>query len=133
MVFCLMISWMSSWKSENILQFNTSWLVSLQLWYYFRLCFSFSFSGYDLTLIKKSHILNCYLFLQKFLFKTKTYKLVVGKYRKSYQCFLTCVLFNKVSLVIHMGKFYVLQFYIEKKFVFAPRNSGGGWANYIST
>ena len=31
---------------------------------YFRLCFSFSCSGYDLTLIKKSHTLNFYsLFL----------------------------------------------------------------------
>ena len=29
---------------------------------YFRLCFSFSCSGYDLTLIKKSHTLNSYLF-----------------------------------------------------------------------
>ena len=29
---------------------------------YFRLCFSFSCSGYDLTLIKKSHTLNFYLF-----------------------------------------------------------------------
>ena len=27
------------------------------------------------TLIKKSHTLNCYSFLQKFLLKTKTYKL----------------------------------------------------------
>ena len=35
-------------------------------WDYFRLCFSFSCSGYDLTLIKKSHVLNNYLFLQKY-------------------------------------------------------------------
>ena len=39
---------------------------------YFRLCFSFSCSGYDLTLIKKSHTLNLYSFLLKFLFKNKT-------------------------------------------------------------
>ena len=32
--------------------------------------------GYDLTLIKKSHTLNVYSFLQKFLLKTKNYKLV---------------------------------------------------------
>ena len=44
---------------------------------YFRLCFSFSCSGYDLTLIKKSHTRNCYLFSQKFLLKTKTYKLLL--------------------------------------------------------
>ena len=30
---------------------------------YFRLCFSFSFSGYDLTLIKKSRTLNFYSLL----------------------------------------------------------------------
>ena len=36
-------------------------------WDCFRLCFSFSCSGYDLTLIKKSRTLNCYSFLQKFL------------------------------------------------------------------
>ena len=45
---------------------------------YFRLCFSFSCSVYDLTLIKNSRTLNFYLFLQKFLLKAKTYKLVVG-------------------------------------------------------
>ena len=39
--------------------------------YYFRLCFSFSCSGYDLTLTKKSNTLNCYSFLHKFLLKTK--------------------------------------------------------------
>ena len=71
-VFCVMISWVSGWKYENILKFNTSWLTSLRIWYYFRLCFSFSCSGYDLTIIKKSHTLNWYSFLQKFLLKTKT-------------------------------------------------------------
>ena len=34
---------------------------------YFKLCFSFSCSGYDLTLIKKSHRLNLNSFLQKLL------------------------------------------------------------------
>ena len=62
-------------KIENLLQFNTSWLESLKTWYYldclgfYRLCFTFCCSGYDLTLIKKSHTLNCYWFLQKFLLK----------------------------------------------------------------
>ena len=63
-------------KIENLFQFNTSWLESLKTWYYlacldfYRLCFTFSCSGYDLTLIKKSHTLNCcYWFLQKFLLK----------------------------------------------------------------
>ena len=45
---------------------------------YFRLCYGFSCPGYDLTLIKKSHTLNFYSFLQKFFLKTKTCKLVVG-------------------------------------------------------
>ena len=78
-VFCVVISWVNGWKHENLLQFNTSWLASLRMWYlYFKLCFSSSCSGYDLTLIKKWRTLNCYSFLQIFLLKTKTYKLVVG-------------------------------------------------------
>ena len=51
----------------EILKFHTSGLVSLRTWYYFRLCFSFSCSSYDLMLIKQNHTLNCYLLLQKFL------------------------------------------------------------------
>ena len=51
-------------KTWKFLQFSTSWLASLIL---FRLCFSVSCSGYDLTLIKKSQTLNCYSFLQKIL------------------------------------------------------------------
>ena len=39
-------------------------------WYCYRLCFSFSCLGYDLTLIRKSHTFNYYLFLQTFLLKT---------------------------------------------------------------
>ena len=107
-VLCVMISWVNGWKHENFLQFNTSWLVFLRTWYYFRLCFSFSYSGYDLTLIKESHTLNCYSFLQKFLLKTKAYKLVVGncgssiycwnnKFRKSYLLFAIYVLLNKIN------------------------------------
>ena len=65
-------------KYENLIQFNTSWWASLATWYYFRFCFTFICSGYDLTLIKKNDTLNCYSFLQKFLLKTKPYKLVVG-------------------------------------------------------
>ena len=38
---------------------------------YFRLCFSFSCSDYDLTLSKKSNPLNCYSFLHNLLWKTK--------------------------------------------------------------
>ena len=64
------------WKYEYLLQFNTNWLVSLRTWYYFRLCFGFSCSGYDLSLIKKGHTLNCYPFVQKFFIRF--YKLVLG-------------------------------------------------------
>ena len=42
--FCVMISWANGWICKNLLQFNTSWLV-LRTWYYYRLCFSFSYSG----------------------------------------------------------------------------------------
>ena len=46
-VFCVMMSWVNGRKYENLLQFNTSWLVSVRMWFYFRLCFSFTCSGYD--------------------------------------------------------------------------------------
>ena len=73
-------------KYENLLKFNTGWLASLRTWYYFRLCFSFICSGYNFILIKKSHPLNCYLFLQKSLLKTKIYKLVAGNCGGSIYC-----------------------------------------------
>ena len=62
-VFCVMISWVNGQ--------NAIWLAPLRAWYYVRLCFSCRCSGYDHTLIKKSHKLNCYSLLQKFLLKTK--------------------------------------------------------------
>ena len=70
-------SWVNSQKYENLLQFDTSWLASLKTWHYFRLCFTFSWSGYDLTLIKTSDPLNCYLFLQKFLLEKNVKSLIV--------------------------------------------------------
>ena len=85
-VFCVMIPWVNGPKYENLLQFNNSWLASLRTWCYFRPCFSFSCSGYDLVSIKKGHTLNCYLFLQKFLLKAKIYKLVAGKCSSSIYC-----------------------------------------------
>ena len=63
LVLCVMIPWVNDQKYDSLLQFNTSWLASLRTWYYFRLYFSFSCSGCDLTLIKKTHILNCYFVL----------------------------------------------------------------------
>ena len=74
---------------ENLLQFNTSWLVSVRTWSYFRLFFSFSYSSYDLEepiLNMKSHTLNWYWFLLKFLLKTKTYNLAVGNCGSSIYC-----------------------------------------------
>ena len=86
LVFCVMIPWVNGPKCDNLLQFNTSCLGSLGTWYYFRLCFSFSYSGYDLTLIKMTHKINRYSSLQKFLLTTKTQKLVVGNYGSSIYC-----------------------------------------------
>ena len=68
-----MISWVNGRKYENLKYFCPT--ID-----YFRLCFSFSCSGFDLTLVKKSQFLQ----------------------------------------VLHMQKFYVFRFYMEKKF--APRN-----------
>ena len=67
----VMISWVNGRKYENLLQFYFSWLPALRTWYYFRLCFSFSCFVFDLTLIKKSHTLNCCSFVHKFLLKAK--------------------------------------------------------------
>ena len=85
--FCVMIPWVNGRKYVSFLYFNTSWLPSQRTWYYFRFRFSLSCSGYDLTLIKKSHTLNWYSFLQKFLLKTKTDKLkTVGNCDSSIYC-----------------------------------------------
>ena len=123
-----MIPWVNGPKFDNLLQFNTSCLGSLGTWYYFRLCFSFSCSGYDLTLIKKSHTRNCYLFSQKFLLKTKTYKLllvtVVAQFTAKtansekaiyFLSLISCSINKLVSNIIHMLKFYVFRFYVENK------------------
>ena len=115
MVFCVMVSRANGRKYENLLRFITSWLASLRKWYYFRLCFSFSCSGYDLISIKKSHTLNCYPFLQKFLLKTKIFKFVAGDCgssiycyndicRKSYLLFITYIFcFFIVTFTLHLN------------------------------
>ena len=98
-VFCVIISWLSGQKYENLLQFNASLLAFLRTWYYFRPFFSFICFGNDFKLILKSHTLNYYWFLKKFLLKTKTCNLVIGKYGSWNYClkdkFFTYVLFNK--------------------------------------
>ena len=72
----------TSEQSKMWESFNTSWSASLRT----GLCFSFCCFVYDLILIKKSLTSNCYLFLQKFLLKTKIYKLAVGNCRSSIYC-----------------------------------------------
>ena len=50
------------WKSLKYLAIQ-HWLVGISKnMIYFRLCFSFRYSGYDLTLIKKTHALSFYSF-----------------------------------------------------------------------
>ena len=128
-VFCVMIPWVNSRKYDNLLQFNASWLVSLETWYNFRLCFSFSCSGYGLTLVKKTHTINCYSFLQKLLLKPKIRNSLVtmvaqitAKTANSEKAFyflslISCSINKLVSNVIHMLKFYVFRFYVEKFFL----------------
>ena len=90
-VFFVIISWVNGQKYENLLQFSASWLASLRTWNYSRLWFSFSCSGYDLTLIKTSLTLNCRLVVDKCpsQFTAKT-----PKFRKSYLLFVTYVFLN---------------------------------------
>ena len=80
-VFYVMMSWRNSRKYENLLQNSTSWLTSLRMWSYFRLCFSFSCSGYDFTVLGSVVLAMTYKNLQ-----TKTYKLVVGYCDNSIYC-----------------------------------------------
>ena len=85
-VFYVLISWENDQKNENIPQFNTVWLASLRARCCFRLSFGLSNSGYGFTVIKKNHILNCHLRIQKFLLKTQIYKFVVGNCGISVYC-----------------------------------------------
>ena len=123
-VLCVVILWVNGRKYENLMQFNTSWLASLRAWYYFRFYFSFSCSGYDVTLIKKSHTLNCYLFLQKL----QTYKLVVGVAEFTAKTinsdiafyFLSLMSYSINKLKFHMlftFKNFVFWFYVDKTFL----------------
>ena len=124
--------WYHVWTVKNT---KISWNLILAGWHrknmiYFRLCFSFSCSGYYFTLIKKCHTLNSYSFLQKFLLKTKAYKLIVdnwklnlllknNKLRKSFLLLpLTSCSINKLTCYSHVKtwqKFYVFRLNVEKK------------------
>ena len=70
--------WYREWTVENtkISRISCSLILAKNV-IYFRLCFSFSCSRFDLILIKNSHTLNSYSFLQKFLLKAKTYKILL--------------------------------------------------------
>ena len=63
-------------KYENLPQFNADWLASLKTWYYFRLCFSFNFSGFDLTVIKPKSLI---LFTSKNCFQNKCFLILLTK------------------------------------------------------
>ena len=137
-----MISWVNGWKYENLLQFNTSWLASLRMWYlYFKLCFSSSCSDYDLTLIKKWRTLNCYSFLQNFYWKQKlensllvtvvaqfTAKTINSGKTIYFFSFKSCSINKHMSYVIHMQKQYFFGFTWKKMFAQENgRGRGGVW------
>ena len=104
--------------------------------YYFRLCFSFSCSGYYLSLTKKRNTLNCYSFLHKFLLKTKiTNSLLItvitakttNSEKTIYFLSLTSSSINKLkSHLLFTCKNFMLSDFMRKK-IFAPGNSGGSW------
>ena len=67
---------MSCRKYENLPQFNADWLASLKTWYYFRLCFSSNFSGFDVTVIKPKSLI---LFTSKNCFQNKCFLILLTK------------------------------------------------------
>ena len=100
---------------------------------YFRLCFSFSCSDYDLTLIKKSHALNFYsLFLllvagvTQFTAKTTNSEKVIY-----FLSLISCSINKLKSHILFICKSFnenfVFQFNVEKKYL-APVNDGGAGA-----
>ena len=81
---------------------------------YFRLCFSFSWSGYYLTLIKKSHTLNFYLFFLLLVTAVAQFNAETTNSEKAiyFLSLISCSLNKLKSHIIHMQKFY-------KNFVFS--------------
>ena len=80
---------------------------NLAVWYLYKCDITLDFvlasvvpARYDLILNKKSHTLNFYSFLQKFLLKTKTYKLVVGNCVSSTQ--LKRQIQRKLSIILSL-------------------------------
>ena len=126
---------MNGQKYENLLWFNFSWLPALWAWwYYFRLCFSFSCFAFDLTLIKKSHTLNCYLFLYKFLLKTKITDLllvtVIAQFtaktiNSEKAIYFLSIMSCSINHLLFWCKNFVFYDFMWKK-GFAPEDGGGG-------
>ena len=91
----------------------------------------------NFILIKKNHTLNCYPFFQKFLLKTKTYKLVVGNAIVSMVAQFTAKTINleKVLMSYSMNKLkshilltcknFVFRLYVEKKKFLLKEMVGG--------
>ena len=92
------------------------------------LCFSFSCSGFDLALIKRSHTLNCYQFLQKLLLKTKltnsflvivvaqfTAKTINSEEAFYFLSFKSCSINKLKSQMLLKCKNFAFQLCLEKK------------------
>ena len=108
---------MSEWS--NILQFNTSWLASLRTRYILDLAlvFSSSCSGYDLTLIKRSHTLNLYSFF--LLSVTVVAQFTANSEKAIYFLSLTSCSINKLKSHIlftckSFNENFVFRFNVEK-------------------
>ena len=109
---------------------------------YVGLHLTFICSVSDLALIKKSHTLSLYWFLQKFLLKKILVLLLVtgvtqfttcwgNKFRKSCILFVTYVLFNKWSLICYshakvLRQFFVFRFNVEKNILLQEMVGGDG-------
>ena len=98
----------------------------------------------NFILIKKNHTLNCYPFFQKFLLKTKTYKLVVGNAIVSMVAQFTAKTINleKVLMSYSMNKLkshillhakILFSNFTWKKKIFAQGNGWWGGAGDPST
>ena len=101
-------------------------------WYHEWLCFSFSCSGYDLTLIKKGHTLNCKLVVSNC--GSSTYCLN-DKLRKAI-CFLSLMFCSINKLKSHMlftcNNFMFSDFTWKKKFCSRKWwEEGGGWLSGV--
>ena len=121
------------------MQFTFSWFPALRTWYYFRFCFSFSCFVFEPTLIKKSHALNCYLLLHKFLLKTKIINsllvTVIAQFKAKttnsekaiyFLSIMSCSIKKLKSHLLFTCKNFMFYDFMWKK-SFAPGNGEGDW------